>query len=192
MALNMYAYSKHLFDLYAARTGLDQTLCGIKYFNVFGPNEDHKGNMRSLVNKAYDQILGGGAVGLFKSYRPDFADGEQRRDFIYVKDAIDMTLFLAESDASGLYNVGSGRAQTWLELVRPIFAALDRPERIEFVDMPEQLRPKYQYSTCADMRSIQEAGYSKPPMALADAVTDYVRNYLVPGKSLDPAADAAS
>jgi ADP-L-glycero-D-manno-heptose 6-epimerase len=190
--LNMYAYSKQLFDMYAARTGLDQTICGIKYFNVFGPNEEHKGNMRSLVNKAYDQILNGGTVALFKSYRPDFADGEQRRDFIYVKDAIDMTLFLAESDASGLFNVGSGRAQTWLELVRPIFAALDRPERIEFVDMPEQLRSKYQYSTCADMRSLHEAGYSGSPMSLSDAVTDYVRNYLVPSKSLDPAVDTAS
>ncbi|HEY1428273.1 MAG TPA: ADP-glyceromanno-heptose 6-epimerase [Candidatus Tumulicola sp.] len=189
--LNMYAYSKHLFDLYAARTGLDQIVCGLKYFNVFGPNEDHKGSMRSLVNKAYDQILNGGSVALFKSYRPEFADGEQRRDFVYVKDAVDMTLFLAESDACGLFNVGSGRAQTWLELVRPIFAALEKPERIEFVDMPDQLRSKYQYSTCAEMESLRAAGYSKAPMSLADAVTDYVRNYLIPGSSLDPAVDTA-
>jgi ADP-L-glycero-D-manno-heptose 6-epimerase len=190
--LNMYAYSKHLFDLYAARTGLDSAICGIKYFNVFGPNEDHKGNMRSLVHKAFEQIRDGGTVSLFKSYRPEFADGEQRRDFVYVKDAVDMTLFLTESDASGLYNVGSGRAQTWLELVRPIFAALGRDEKIEFVEMPDQLRPKYQYSTCARMESLREAGYAKTPASLSDAVTDYVRHYLIPGKSLDPADKSAS
>jgi ADP-L-glycero-D-manno-heptose 6-epimerase len=190
--LNMYAYSKHLFDLYAARTGLAASICGVKYFNVFGPNEDHKGTMRSLVHKAFGQIRDGGSVGLFKSYRPEFADGEQRRDFVYVKDAVDMTLFLAESGACGLFNVGSGRAQTWLELVRPIFAALGRPERIEFVDMPESLRPKYQYSTCARMDSLREAGYSKPPAALSDAVADYVTHYLIPGNSLDPAVDTAS
>ncbi|MEO6836598.1 MAG: ADP-glyceromanno-heptose 6-epimerase [Candidatus Tumulicola sp.] len=185
--LNMYAYSKHLFDLYARRAGLDASICGVKYFNVFGPNEDHKGEMRSLVQKAYEQIRADGSVKLFKSYRPEFADGEQRRDFIYVKDAVDMTLHLAESGATGVFNVGSGRAQTWLELVRPIFRALERPERIEFVEMPERLRGKYQYSTCAATNRMLATGYAAPVMPLADAVADYVTNYLVPGRPLDPA-----
>ena len=184
--LNMYAYSKHLFDLYAHRVGLDRSICGLKYFNVFGPNEDHKGDMRSLVQKAYEQIQSNGGVKLFKSYRPEFRDGEQRRDFVYVKDAVAMTLHLAESGATGLFNVGSGRAQTWLELVKPIFRALERPERIEFIEMPERLHGKYQYSTCADTSRLRAAGYDAPVTPLADAVTDYVTNYLVPGRSLDP------
>ena len=184
--LNMYAYSKHLFDLYAARTGLDRRICGVKYFNVFGPNEDHKGEMRSIVHKATEQIRATGAVKLFKSYRPEFRDGEQRRDFIYVKDAAEMTLHLAESGATGLFNVGSGKAQTWLDLVRPIFRALELPERIEFIDMPEHLRGKYQYSTCARMERVASTGYETPCLPLADAVTDYVTNYLIPGRALDP------
>ncbi len=185
--LNMYAYSKHLFDLYAARAELDRSVCGVKYFNVFGPNEDHKGDMRSVVCKAYEQIRDSGSVKLFKSYRPEFRDGEQRRDFIYVKDAADMTLHLAESGATGLFNVGAGRAQTWLDLVRPIFPALGVPERIEFVDMPERLRGKYQYSTCARSDRVRATGYEAPLTPLGDAVADYVTNYLVPGRSLDPA-----
>jgi ADP-L-glycero-D-manno-heptose 6-epimerase len=184
--LNMYAYSKHLFDLYAQRTGLDRRICGIKYFNVFGPNEDHKGEMRSIVHKAYEQIQNTGSVKLFKSYRSEFRDGEQRRDFVYVKDAVDMTLHLAQSGANGLFNVGSGRAQTWLDLVRPIFRALGVPERIEFVEMPEHLRGKYQYSTCARMERVRATGYERPATPLGDAVTDYVANYLQPGRTLDP------
>ena|SRR5579862_5307299 len=184
--LNMYAYSKHLFDLYAERTGIHRRICGIKYFNVFGPNEDHKGDMRSIVQKAYEQIRDSGSVKLFKSYRPEYRDGEQQRDFIYVKDAVDMTLHLAQSGATGLYNVGSGKAQTWLDLVRPIFRALELPERIEFIEMPEQLRGKYQYSTRARMDRMRATGYDRSPAPLADAVTDYVTNYLVPARCLDP------
>jgi ADP-L-glycero-D-manno-heptose 6-epimerase len=191
--LNMYAYSKHLFDLYASRTGLDQDICGVKYFNVFGPNEDHKRDMRSVVQKAYEQIRSTGEIGLFKSYRPDFNDGEQQRDFIYVKDAVAMTIHLAECGATGLYNVGTGRAQTWLDLVRPIFRALELPERIAFIDMPEQLRGKYQYSTCARMDRMRASGYNRPVTPLADAVVDYVTNYLVPGRALEPSdGDIAS
>lgn len=185
--LNAYAFSKHLFDLYAHRTGLDATVCGLKYFNVFGPNEDHKGEMRSMVHKAYEQIQASGAVNLFKSYRPEFANGEQRRDFVYVKDAVAITLSLAQSGAAGIFNVGSGSAHTWLELVRPIFRALGRPEKIEFVEMPERLRGKYQYSTCATEERLRAAGYATPVTPLEDAVTDYVANYLVPGRLLDPA-----
>ncbi len=184
--LNAYAYSKQLFDLHAQRTGLDRRICGIKYFNVFGPNEDHKGDMRSVVLKAYEQIVAGGTVKLFKSYRPEFADGEQRRDFIYVKDAVDVTIHLAESGATGLFNVGSGRARTWVDLVRPIFRALELPERIEFIDMPEHLRGKYQYSTCARLDRLAATGYEPPSTSLSDAVVDYVSNYLQPGRALDP------
>ena len=184
--LNMYAYSKHLFDLYAQRTGLAETILGLKYFNVFGPNEDHKGDMRSLVAKAFEQIRETGSVRLFKSYRSQFRDGEQERDFIYVKDAVDMTLHLAESDAVGLINIGSGRTHTWLDLVRPIFPALGMEERIEFVDMPEALRDKYQYSTCAQIEGLRATGYDRPFLPLAAAVTDYVTQYLLPGRTLDP------
>ncbi len=189
--LNMYAYSKQLFDLYAQRNGLNDRIVGLKYFNVFGPNEDHKGDMRSVVNKAYGQIRESGSVKLFKSYRPEFADGEQRRDFIYVKDAVEMTLHVAQSDLAGIVNIGSGKAQTWLELVRPIFSALSLPERIEFIDMPETLRAKYQYSTKARTERLRAGGYHGPLTPLADAVHDYVSNYLVPARTLDPAQQEA-
>jgi ADP-L-glycero-D-manno-heptose 6-epimerase len=183
--LNAYAYSKQLFDLYSARTGLDQRVCGIKYFNVFGPNEDHKGEMRSIVQKAYEQIRESGCVRLFKSHRPEYRDGEQQRDFIYVKDAVEMTLYLAQSGAGGLFNVGSGTPHTWLELVRPIFHALEMPEHIEFIEMPLHLRGKYQYYTCARIERLRAVGYDRPVTPLGDAVTDYVTNYLVPGRPLE-------
>jgi ADP-L-glycero-D-manno-heptose 6-epimerase len=183
--LNAYAYSKHLFDLYAKRMHWDERICGLKYFNVFGPNEDHKGEMRSIVQKAYEQIRERGSVRLFKSYRPEFRDGEQQRDFIYLKDAVEMTLHLAQSDAAGLYNIGSGTAHTWLDLVGPIFRALEMPERIEFIEMPPQLRDKYQYYTCARIARLRGAGYDRPVTPLADAVTDYVTNYLVPQRGLE-------
>jgi len=184
--LNAYAYSKHLFDLYAQRTGLDVRTCGLKYFNVFGPNEDHKAEMRSIVQKAYEQILESGRVRLFKSHRPEYRDGQQQRDFIYVKDAAEMTLHLAESGATGIFNVGSGTPHTWLQLVSPIFRALELPERIEFIDMPPHLRGKYQYYTCARTNRLRATGYDRPVTPLADAVTDYVTNYLAPGRLLEP------
>ena len=186
--LNMYGYSKHLFDLYAQRTGILDQIVGVKYFNVFGPNEDHKGDMRSLVNKAHQQILSTGQVQLFKSHKPEYKDGEQKRDFLYVKDAIDMTLHFAETaagaSAGGLYNLGSGEANTWLALTRAIFAALNRDPEIRFIDMPEALRGKYQYYTCADISKLRAAGYAKPLTPLAESVRDYVQNYLAPGKKL--------
>ncbi|TAM77191.1 ADP-glyceromanno-heptose 6-epimerase [bacterium] len=185
--LNMYAYSKHLFDLYAREHGWHDRICGVKYFNIFGSNENHKGDMRSVVQKAYEQIRASGSVKLFKSYRSEFAHGHQERDFLYVKDAVAMTIHLAEVEASGLVNVGSGKAQTWLDLVRPIFSALDLPERIEFIEMPEMLRGKYQYSTCAQIGRLRASGYDDPITPLADAVSDYVKNYLVPDRRLGPA-----
>lgn len=186
--LNMYAYSKHRFDLYARDHGLAEKITGVKYFNIFGPNEGHKGDMRSLVHKAFHQIRETGKVRLFKSHRPDYSDGEQQRDFLYVKDAVDMTLHLGEVQASGLYNVGSGQAHTWLDLVRPIFSALQMQENIEFIDMPLSLRAKYQYCTVASMDRFKATGYDKQPTALRDAVTDYVLNYLIPDRQLDPLA----
>lgn len=177
--LNMYGYSKHLFDLHARRHGWLDRIVGLKYFNVFGPNEDHKGDMRSVVHKACAQIRSEGRVTLFKSHRPDYRDGEQKRDFLYVKDAVAMTLHLADTpSACGLYNIGSGRASTWIELVTPIFAALNLPVKIDFIDMPEILRGKYQYYTCADITRLRESGWAGDAHPLADAVTDYVKNYL--------------
>lgn len=182
--LNVYGYSKHLFDQYAARNRLFESIVGLKYFNVFGPNEGHKDDMRSLVNKAYGQIAETGKLQLFKSANPDYADGEFGRDFVYVEDAVDMTLFFMESDASGLFNVGSGRMNTWNALADAIFKAVDRPKNVEFIDMPEHLRDRYQYHTQADLLRIRTAGYAAETTPLDEAVTDYVRNYLVPGKHL--------
>ena len=186
--LNMYGYSKHLFDLHAQRVGWLSRIVGVKYFNVFGPNEDHKGDMRSLVNKAYQQILATGRVQLFKSHKPEFKDGEQMRDFLYVKDAVEMTLHFADhpqgEKAAGLYNLGSGEANTWLTLTRAIFAALGRPPQIDFIEMPEVLRGKYQYYTKADIAKLRESGYARPMTPLGDAVRDYVQGYLVPAKKL--------
>lgn len=190
--LNMYAYSKHRFDVYARDNGLSKQITGVKFFNIFGPNERHKGEMRSLVDKAFGQIRDRGFIELFKSHRPEFKNGEQRRDFLYVKDAVDMTLHLGERDAFGLYNIGSGIAHTWLDLVRPIFRAMDVPERIEFIDMPPVLRGKYQYLTVASMDRFMATGYTVPITPLADAVDDYVRNYLIPDRRLEPKALSAA
>lgn len=188
--LNMYGYSKQMFDVWARRQGVLDRIVGLKYFNVFGPNEDHKGDMKSLVHKAYHQVLETGAIRLFKSYRPEYAHGEQKRDFVYVKDAVAMSLHLAETDrAGGLYNIGTGRAGTWNELARSVFAALEKPERIEYIEMPDALRGKYQYYTQAEVRRLAAAGWSKPATSLADAVKDYVRGYLVPDARLGDGAN---
>ena len=186
--LNMYGYSKHLFDLHARRAGFLDRIVGLKYFNVFGPNEDHKGDMRSVVHKSFGQVRETGVIRLFKSYRPDYRDGEQKRDFLYVKDAVAMTLHLAANEkAGGLFNIGSGNARTWLDLARAVFTALKREPKIEFVDMPEAIRDKYQYFTEANLARLRAAGYAAPVTSLEDAVSDYVGNYLVPDKRLDPA-----
>jgi ADP-L-glycero-D-manno-heptose 6-epimerase len=189
--LNMYAYSKHLFDLYAARRGYADRIVGLKYFNVFGPNEDHKGDMRSMVHKACEQIRETGRVRLFKSDRPEFRDGEQRRDFVYVKDAVEMTLHVGNRPAlCGLVNIGSGQAHTWVELARAVFAALGTPPAIDFIDMPAHLRGRYQYSTRAVIDRIRRSGFDRPLAPLADAVADYVRGYLVPDRRLGDEAPA--
>ncbi len=183
--LNMYGYSKHLFDQYAARQGFLDSLVGLKFFNVFGPNEDHKGDMRSLVNKSYAQVRETAEIRLFKSYKPEYADGHQKRDFLYVKDAVNMALHLASNpSAGGLYNIGSGEANTWVELAESVFGALKQTPNISFVDMPETLRGKYQYFTQADIAKLRNSGYASPITPLRDAVEDYVTNYLVPDTRL--------
>ncbi len=183
--LNLYGYSKHLFDLHAQRRGYLGDIVGIKYFNVFGPNEWHKAEMRSLVCKAYEQIVDTGKIRLFKSYRPEYRDGEQTRDFVYVKDAVAMTLHLAGAKkAGGLYNVGSGVARTWVDLGTAIFTALGRTPEIEFIEMPESIRGQYQYHTCADIAKVRATGYDAATIPLEDAVRDYVTHYLVPHRHL--------
>jgi ADP-L-glycero-D-manno-heptose 6-epimerase len=186
--LNMYGYSKHLFDLHAKRAGFLNQIAGLKYFNIFGPNEDHKGDMRSLVHKSMAQVRAEGVIRLFKSYRSGYRDGEQQRDFLYVKDAVAMTLHLATTPKSnGLFNIGGGKARTWLDLARAVFAALKRKPKIEFIEMPEAIRDKYQYFTEANLSRLRATGYTAPVTSLEDAVSDYVRNYLVPDQRLNPA-----
>ncbi len=183
--LNAYGYSKHLFDLHALSTGWLSRIIGLKYFNVYGPNEDHKGDMRSVVHKAFAQVRDEGVIRLFKSYRDDYPDGGQQRDFLYVKDAVAMTLHLAETaDASGLYNIGSGEAHTWLDLANALFAAFGREPNVEFIEMPESLRAKYQYFTQADTTKLRASGYKRRATPLGDAVADYVQNYLMHDRRL--------
>ncbi|PWU07423.1 MAG: ADP-glyceromanno-heptose 6-epimerase [Verrucomicrobia bacterium] len=180
--LNPYGYSKQLFDVYAQKKGLLAKIVGIKYFNVFGPNEYHKGDMRSLVCKAYEQIINTGMIQLFKSYRSEYRDGEQKRDFVYIRDAIDMTLHLASSPtANGLFNVGGGIARSWLDLAKAIFSALEMPPNIQFIEMPEALRAQYQYYTLADISKIRLTGYARTTTSLEDAIREYVRVYLSSG-----------
>ncbi|MCP4546756.1 MAG: ADP-glyceromanno-heptose 6-epimerase [bacterium] len=177
--LNMYGYSKQMFDLWARRNGLFDRIVGLKYFNVFGPRESHKGDMRSVVHKAWGQIQATGEVKLFKSHRDDYADGEQVRDFIYVRDAVDVTLHFMDAAApGGLFNCGTGRARSWLDLARATFAALGRKENISFIDMPAVLRDKYQYHTEADVAKLRTAGYAEDFTSLEDGVLDYVTRYL--------------
>ncbi|MFZ2148832.1 MAG: ADP-glyceromanno-heptose 6-epimerase [Sedimentisphaerales bacterium] len=177
--LNMYGYSKHLFDLWARRTGLLKKIVGLKYFNVFGPNEYHKADMRSFCIKAFEQITTAGKVRLFKSYKPEYADGEQLRDFIYVKEAVDMTLFFYDNPKlSGLFNIGSGKARTWNGLVKAVFAAMGKEPNIEYIEMPESIRNQYQYYTCADITNLRKAGCDKETTSLEEAIKDYVQNYL--------------
>lgn len=179
--LNMYGMSKQLFDLWARAHGLFSSIAGLKYFNVYGPHEDHKGDMRSVIHKAYGQIRATGKMRLFKSYKPAYADGEQLRDFVYVKDAVDMTLYCGEHpEFSGLFNCGTGQARSWNDLAKAVFAAMNLPPNIEYIEMPETLRSKYQYFTQADMAQARAAGYTHAFASLEDGIRDYVQAYLAP------------
>ena len=178
--LNMYGYSKHLFDLWAERQGVLNQLVGLKYFNVYGPNEYHKGRMSSAIVRMVPEVDKTGTIRLFKSEDAGFGDGEQKRDFIYVKDAARMTCDFLANAAQGIFNVGTGEAVTWNRLAKAVFAALSRPQNITYIDMPQDLKGKYQNFTQADMqktrKALQKHAITTP---LEEAVSDYVQQYLV-------------
>lgn len=183
--LNMYGYSKQMFDLWARKAGVLGKMAGLKYFNVFGPNEYHKADMRSFVLKSFEQINTSGKVKLFKSHKTGYGDGEQLRDFVYVKDAVDMTLFFMDNPkVGGLFNIGTGKARNWNDLVKATFVAMNKETQIEYVPMPESIRNQYQYYTQAEMAKLRKAGYDKKTTSLEDSVKDYVRNYLQTGAYL--------
>ncbi len=173
--LNIYGYSKQLFDLWLLRNRLQNKVTGFKFFNVFGPNEYHKGEMMSVIAKSFDKIVKEKKIRLFKSYREDYADGEQKRDFIYVKDAVDIVYYFIEHPRkAGIFNVGTGCARTWNELARAIFSALDMPANIEYFDMPQSIKDKYQYYTQADLGKLEKAGINHKFSEFNEAVKDYV------------------
>lgn len=181
--LNPYGVSKQAMDLWALRSGALERVAAVKYFNVYGPNEYHKGAMRSMALKAWEQLRAQGRVRLFRSERPEFADGEQRRDFLYVKDAVAATAWLAEARAAnGVFNLGYGASRTWNDLARAVAAAVGGPAQIEYFDMPAELRGQYQYDTCAPMDRLRRAGGPAPRWELETAVKDYVGRYLAAGR----------
>lgn len=183
--LNPYGDSKNDFDKWALQQDNEPPFwAGLKFFNVFGPNEYHKGRMASVVFHAFHQISKTGEMKLFKSHHPDYKDGEQKRDFVYVKDVVDVILFLLhESPKSGLYNLGSGTARTFLDLVKATFSAMQKTPNISFIPTPEDIRDKYQYFTEANMKKLRIAGYQKPFTSLEDGVKEYVQNYLAEEKT---------
>lgn len=177
--LNAYGYSKQLFDVWAIRTGAIRRMAGLKFFNVFGPNEYHKGSMTSAVYNAFHQIRATGKMRLFKSHRPDYADGQQQRDFIYTKDCVEVIAWLLGSQqVCGIYNVGTGMARSWLDLAHAVFGAMGLPPAIEYVDMPQGLARQYQYFTQAEMQKLQAVACPVRFRSLEEGVSDYVANYL--------------
>jgi ADP-L-glycero-D-manno-heptose 6-epimerase len=182
--LNAYGISKNEFDKWALKQAMDPPFwAGLKFFNVYGPNEYHKARMASVIFHSYNQIREKGVVKLFRSHRPDFADGQQLRDFIYVKDILKVCWWLMEiRPGSGLYNLGTGKARSFEDLVKATFAGLDLPPSIEYIDMPEDIRDKYQYFTEANMKKLRDAGYRDEFYSLEEGVDDYVREYLAPSR----------
>jgi ADP-L-glycero-D-manno-heptose 6-epimerase len=177
--INMYGYSKQLFDLWALKNHVENKIAGIKFFNVFGPNEYHKADMTSVIFKAFHQIKETGKVRLFKSYLPKYPDGGQLRDFVYVKDCIDVMWWLFNNPAAnGIFNLGTGKARTWNDLIKAVFAAMGIKTNIEYIEMPESLRNQYQYFTEAKMDKLKAAGCPVGFSSLEDPVRDYVVNYL--------------
>jgi len=177
--INMYGYSKQLFDLWVLRNKFHHKIAGVKFFNVFGSNEYHKGDMKSVVYKAYHQIAKTGTVRLFKSYRPEYNNGEQMRDFIYIKDCVEVLWWLlGKREVNGIFNLGTGRARTWNDLVTAVFSAMGRDPQIDYVEMPEAIRDQYQYFTEAKMDKLNATGCPLSVHSLEDAVHDYVVNYL--------------
>ena len=182
----MYGYSKQLFDLWCRKRNLLTKFSGLKFTNVFGPNEWHKGEMRSLICKAYDQISETGKLKLFKSHNPEYKDGEFMRDFLYIKDAVKMINHVLTNKLTGIYNIGSGKAETWNSLAEAIFKGMNLKPEIEYIDMPLHLRDKYQYYTKADMQKFNSTGFDIPQMTLKESVIDYVQNHLIKKQHLDP------
>ena len=177
--INMYGYSKQVFDLRVLRHSWEDKIAGIKFFNVFGPNEYHKEDMTSMIFKAFNQINETGEVKLFKSYLPKYPDGGQLRDFVYVKDCIDVMWWLFKNpDVNGIFNLGAGKARTWNDLIRAVFDAMQLRTNIEYIEMPEALRNQYQYFTEAKMDKLKAAGCPVAFSSLEDSVRDYVVNYL--------------
>lgn len=182
--LNLYGWSKQLFDLWAKREGVLKKIVGLKYFNIFGPNEIHKGRMASLIYKAFPKVQNEGIIHLFKSNDSRFNDGEQQRDFLYVKDAVRMTCGFLQSQIGGIFNIGQGTTTTWKQLSSALFAALRKPEQIAYIDMPPSLHGKYQNYTCADMTKYCKAhGFSGQAeviqYSMKEAMVDYVQHYLL-------------
>ena len=178
--LNPYGISKNEFDLWAlAQDSAPPFWAGLKFFNVYGPNEYHKGRMASVILHAFDQIQKSGSVNLFRSHNPDYRDGEQIRDFIYVKDVARICIWLMQRQpASGLYNTGTGTARTFKDLVRAIFSTIGLPENISYIDTPIDIRDKYQYFTEADMHKLTAAGYPYPFHSLEEGINEYINDYL--------------
>jgi ADP-L-glycero-D-manno-heptose 6-epimerase len=182
--MNLYGWSKHLFDLAVAERAakgdkLPPQWAGLKFFNVFGPNEYHKGTMMSVLARRFDDIKAGRPVQLFKSHRDGIADGDQRRDFIYVDDVVRMMMWLmATPDVSGIFNVGTGKARSFKDMMLSAYAALEAAPNLQYVDMPEQIRGSYQYFTQSDVDRLQRAGYNGGFTALEEAVAIYVKGFL--------------
>lgn len=184
--LNMYGYSKQLFDQIALREGWLNHIVGLKYFNVFGPNEYHKDSMRSVMNKAYPILRDQGVMTLFKSYNPQYKDGEQKRDFIYVKDAVAMTLFFLDNPyIGGIYNIGTGKASTWNDVAHAMFDAVGKKPNIQYIPMPDNLKGKYQYFTEANMQKLKSVGCKHVCRSLAESVKEYIQDYLAKDAFLD-------
>ena len=181
--LNPYGVSKNEFDKWAIQQAASPPFwAGLKFFNVYGPNEYHKGRMASVIWHSFNQVKKEGLVKLFKSHRPDFKDGQQLRDFVYVKDVLNVCFWLMENmPAPGIYNLGTGKARAFEDLVKATFSGLDLPANISFIDMPADIRDKYQYFTEADMQKLISAGYTQPFYSLEEGTNDYVRNYLATG-----------
>ena len=177
--INMYGYSKQLFDLWTLRFKAENKVVGIKFFNVFGPNEYHKGDMRSVVHKAFEQIRDTGKVRLFKSYKHEYIDGGQMRDFVYIKDCVEIMWWLFEHpEVNGIFNLGTGQARTWNDLIHAVFSAMNLEPRIEYFDMPPEIRNQYQYFTEAKMEKLRATACPATFRPLEAAVHDYVVNYL--------------
>lgn len=178
--LNMYGYSKQMFDLWAYRESLLKSIASVKFFNVYGPNEYHKGEMKSVACKAFTELRETGSLRLFKSDRPQYPDGGQMRDFVYIKDCVNVMFWLLEHpEANGILNIGSGKARTWNDLANSVYSAMDKIPDINYIDMPAELKGRYQYYTQADMAWLERLGCDIQFHSLEDGVSDYIKNYLM-------------